>query len=272
MCTLDGESIRSLAAHSPKVHVLLDRVIRKWSLTRAIVREAERRSWASGVPFRDRMRPLYAKEINLELAMRDVEWAETQTEMGSTGAMSRAFLEPSFFIKKSTGAPKKHAPAKAKARGAVRDESSSGRGGSGSNSQSQRGQSQAPGHGHSHCRLATFGATAGSHKGQRRTKATEELLAASQEIGAETMKHKMQESAWHRNHDHDQVAALAEGSGGSGSTSPEQQYGARLGRLESRLEAIDSRMADKLDTLESLLRVHVIVSAEASFSKGRLNA
>jgi len=72
--TIDGGTIMHTVREFPEACAVLNKVKKRWRLTRALVREAERRSHARGLQFRGRIRPLYDKEIARRMnAVADTE-------------------------------------------------------------------------------------------------------------------------------------------------------------------------------------------------------
>lgn len=61
--TIDAMRLHASLRKFPRAQKRLREVARMWSLRRAMVREAERRCFDMGIPFRNRVYPIYAREL-----------------------------------------------------------------------------------------------------------------------------------------------------------------------------------------------------------------
>jgi hypothetical protein len=61
--TIEGKTINDVIRKFPEVVPHIARTCQRWIMRRALVREAERRSFEHGSAFRGRLRPIYAKEL-----------------------------------------------------------------------------------------------------------------------------------------------------------------------------------------------------------------
>ena len=68
--TINGASVMQTMRNFPEAYYEFHRVRSRWRITRALVREAERRAFRSGAQFRNRLRPIYDKQLAREMDER----------------------------------------------------------------------------------------------------------------------------------------------------------------------------------------------------------
>ncbi len=126
---IDGGTILHTIRAFPTVYHELRKVCVRWRLKRALVREAERRAWQRGQRFRNRLRPLYAKEIAHEMNEREEEWEKLTQDQGTSKhglhARRQALIVPSSSRKSAqegrcTRASGRALPCKSAMRGAAK--------------------------------------------------------------------------------------------------------------------------------------------------------
>lgn len=243
--TIDGHAIMETVRQFPEVYGVIDKVRRRWRVTRAIVREAERRVFTAGGQFRGRLRPLYAKDLAEALNAAAHENDETEglvmfaPQRSASLRASRTgtalnWLRKSVAAELSASAKHLHLRAAAKRR-------------------LKRKKSAMP------PMPMVWGARGMPvAPDEEKAQSRHSMLLAAKNIGVEAMKAQMLQDQ------QTQYAALGQGPRPSGGSSGSRRFeadearprleGPLVERLEAKIEGMQGRLEARMAELEKLLR------------------